>query len=160
MYVPGGVGYLERLALNKINELPDETIKSSSNFLTSGSGLIFSSIKKRAGGFRGQPKRADTSGTEIQERYRIGKCSLMGGEFPATPRVLVETINSMFCLISIFGGSMLTHSAQCSYQVTSFSRRILIDLMSWSAITLNSSRKVVLVTSTKSIRLRCSTIPL
>ena len=85
-----GLAHFREIALNKMSELPDESIRKLFKLSDSQDlGLYFHQLKASRW-LNAQPKRANTSGTEIQERYRIGKCSLVGGDFPATPRVFVE----------------------------------------------------------------------
>ncbi|CZF87056.1 hypothetical protein [Grimontia marina] len=85
-----GLAQYREIALTKIAALPEPLVRKLFK-LTDSQNLDAFTLQlneKRWTQSRQVPK--SEKGPDVVERYRIGKCSLVGGEFPLTPRVYIE----------------------------------------------------------------------
>lgn len=85
-----GLAQYREIALQKINELPDGVTRKLFKLSDSHDLNFHFDQLKASRWFEPQQIKASTSGTEIREKYRIGKCSFVGGDFPLPPKIFVE----------------------------------------------------------------------
>jgi len=85
-----GLAQYRDIALQKINELPDVVTRKLFKLSDSHDlNYHFDQLKANRW-FEPQQIKTNTTSTEISEKYRIGKCSFVGGDFPLPPKIFVE----------------------------------------------------------------------
>mgnify|MGYP003632084659 CR=1 FL=1 len=85
-----GLAQYREIALQKINELPDVVTRKLFKLSDSHDLNYHFDQLKTSRWFEPQQIKTSKTGTEIREKYRIGHCSLVGGDFPLPPNVFVE----------------------------------------------------------------------
>jgi hypothetical protein len=84
-----GLAQYRDIALQKINELPDAVTRKLFKLSDSHDLNYHFDQLKTSRWF--EPQQIKTSPTAtIREKYRIGKCSFFGGDFPLPPKIFVE----------------------------------------------------------------------